>query len=270
MIPRPLSLEEFGRQLLVTNDLDPLYVLLHNAGMPRDQLRRWCLAYWCCYHAGLSCWLSEQQMFWGHMRAFAFNDTPSPLGDRWPRGTERRHFRGLKAVESIEYLTKRFPEPEQAVICLEESKSFWTLRNRVMEWPQFGPWIAFKVGDMLERVIGTPITFDNADIFVFDSPRDAAQIFHAETAQGTGGDPVKYSLLYLQQELGSFDAPPRYERKLNLQEYETILCKWKSHRNGHYPVGKDTKEILHGLKEWEAVSAVAWNLSDAAKWLSRS
>ena len=45
-------------------------------------------------------------------------------------------------------------------------------------------------------------------------------------------------------------APPRYERAVNVQEVETILCKWKSHQHGHYPVGKDLHEVDKHLKGW--------------------
>jgi hypothetical protein len=51
----------------------------------------------------------------------------------------------------------------------------------------------------------------------------------------------------LKRKLGTLKAPPRFERRINIQEIETILCKWKSHINGHYFVGKDIQEIRHGL-----------------------
>lgn len=39
-----------------------------------------------------------------------------------------------------------------------------------------------------------------------------------------------------------------------VQEAETVLCKYKSYRNGHYFVGKDTKEIRYALKGWGATA----------------
>jgi hypothetical protein len=53
----------------------------------------------------------------------------------------------------------------------------------------------------------------------------------------------------LPEHLGSLYAPPARDRLVNVQECETVLCKYKSHINGHYPPGKDTLEVLHGLKE---------------------
>jgi hypothetical protein len=34
-------------------------------------------------------------------------------------------------------------------------------------------------------------------------------------------------------------APPGFERDINIQEIETILCKWKSYMKGHYQIGED-------------------------------
>ena len=39
-------------------------------------------------------------------------------------------------------------------------------------------------------------------------------------------------------------------RRVNVQEVETIFCKYKSHLKGHYPVGKDSEEIRHALEGW--------------------
>lgn len=37
---------------------------------------------------------------------------------------------------------------------------------------------------------------------------------------------------------------------MNIQEVETVLCKWKSHMNGHYPLWNDIREINGGLEPW--------------------
>ena len=43
-------------------------------------------------------------------------------------------------------------------------------------------------------------------------------------------------------------APPEFDRLIDVQETETILCKWKSYLGGHYEIGKDTREIEERLK----------------------
>ena len=51
--------------------------------------------------------------------------------------------------------------------------------------------------------------------------------------------------------------PPLYDRPIGLQEVETVLCKWKSHLNGHYPLYNDTDEINHGMINWLPGNEVA-------------
>lgn len=268
-----LSLEAFGHRLLETEDLDPIYVVLHRANLERDQLRRWLLAYWCCYHAGLASYLSERptkEIFWLCMNIFASNEAPSPIGGRWPRGRERRHFRGDKAIEAVIWLRYTYEKPETAVTMLEEKAhvfgKYQYVAETVLRWPQFGPWIAFKVADMLERVMGVPIDFSDSDVFFFDSPREAAEMWAIETNHlshgvvGVSSEAIKDACTHLKESLSSHLAPPRYDRPLNLQEFETILCKWKSHMSGSYPIGIDTRELRHALNEWKNVSGTAHRL----------
>jgi len=47
-----------------------------------------------------------------------------------------------------------------------------------------------------------------------------------------------------------YKAPPYQDRSINIQELETVVCKYKSHCNGHYPLGLDTVDIYHGLDGW--------------------
>jgi hypothetical protein len=193
--------------------------------------------------------------FWDEMKDFALNVVKPPVGERWPRGSERRHFRGTNSVNSVYELSLEFPHPEHAVENVEvQAPSFRRVRDYVMTWPQFGPWIAFKVGDMLDRVLEVPVDFSNSDVFMFDSPREAAELWAGEV----GPPAITRALSHLQFHLGEkYLAPPLADRPVALQEYETILCKWKSHQNGHYEVGKDIHEIRHALTEWKTVSRTA-------------
>lgn len=259
-----LPLETFGRRLIEAGDLDPVYNVVHAAGMDRDQLRRWCLAYWMCYHAGLASWLSEFRMssvYWGSLLQFAYNTTESPVGGRWPRGRERRHFRGDKAVAAVDWFMRHFPEPERAVAALQsmqEPVTYQHVKNAVTVWPQFGPWIAFKVADMLERLFDVPVQFSKADAF-YDSPTEAARMWAMYEAPNAPNQ-VQAAINHLSLSLEGVMAPPTNNRVVSFQEFETILCKWKAHVNGIYPIGIDTKELKHALEPWANVSPTAYNM----------
>lgn len=266
-----LSIEDFGQQLLETGDLDPAYGALVEAVDDFPQLYRWLLAYWCTYHVGLSSFLSEHEgsAFWDILGKAAWNNEPSPIGKPWPRGLERRHWRGTAAVSSFQELRSRYSRPEGFVEYLREAApSYSGIVGRVQEHAQFGPWIAFKIADMLERCTDTPVDFSTDDVFMFETPQKAAVIWWA----ARNGDPDPMRAIRIRQEkqqaiseavqyLGTvfrdFQAPPFMDRLVGLQEIETILCKWKSHLTGHYPVGIDTHELGKAAAAWAGVSETA-------------
>ena len=98
-----LTVEGFGKRLLGSLDLDPIYVALVRMQLTLEELGRWLLAYWCCYDAGVSSYIADAEdpdEFWGRMGAMAANEVVSPLGGRWRRAAERRHWRGKNAAAS--------------------------------------------------------------------------------------------------------------------------------------------------------------------------
>lgn len=267
-----LPIEDFGEHLLRTNDLDPIYVALHKLHIAPDgwdtpKVYRWMIAYWCLYHAGAACWLSRfhGKQFWGELMKAAVNEDPAPTGGRWPRGHERRHFRGAQGVAAVAELRDAYPrDPADMVYRLiarngADRQSFATISERVREHRGFGPWIAFKVGDMLERVLAEPIDFTESEIFVFSTPREAALMLWRDRLQIPSAAQPRSEELVIREVVGhlaeyfrqkGFRAPPTNNRELGLQEIETILCKWKSHMNGAYPLWNDIDEIHLGLEEW--------------------
>ena len=242
-----LDVITFGRQLVETNDLDPVYTMLWKAQLSPPKLRRWLMAYWLFYDVGTASFCSEfkDEHFWrkGCMVADSM---------KYPRGTERRHFRGRLSEMSIVGLMQR------PVDWYFRYATTWTrlpvplekVMTRVQTWDGFGPWIAFKVADMLERLNLCRIDFSDADTFLFDSPKEGAALVAEKYGKFNvlaQSNPSRFAVDFLRERLGQLTAPPRHERKLNGQEFETILCKWKSHLNGKYEVGKDSHEICHSL-----------------------
>jgi hypothetical protein len=265
-----LPIEAFGRSLITSGDLDPVYIALHGMNLDNQwsdsgQLKRWLLAYWCYYDCGVSCYLSEFKGddYWRMMMVAAENKSPPTVGKRWPRGKERRHFRGDASVVGVNALTTRYHEtgPEGFVDYCAKGKTLQEVTKLVKEHQQFGPWIAFKVADMLERVMSLRISFDSAAVLMFKDPTKAAlmayEVWHPEDKT----TPQETRLWAVAQQLGNtfrdLGAPPRYDRCINIQEVETVLCKWKSHCHGHYPVGLDTHEVREGAALWAPVSKTA-------------
>ena len=266
-----LEIEEFGRQLIESGDLDPIYIALDKVNWTHDQRDRWLVAYWCWYHAGVACYMSEHtgSAYWTLMMVAAKNAGAPPVGGRWPRGHERRHARGEQALNMVRGLRNQYKEPEEFVRFVSgpggtsNTRQFSAVAGRVKVHNLFGPWIAFKVADMLERVCGVPVDFDKAAVFMFKDPVKACEMLFVRRQ---GLDPrVKPKLEFiiepivehLRREFADLQAPPARDRAIDLQEIETVLCKWKSHMNGHYPLYNDIDEINSGLGPWLEVSSSA-------------
>ena len=262
-----LDIRKFGRRLIETQDLDPVYVALARAGMDPVQLRRWLLAYWCFYDCGTATYISrfEGLDFFEAMEVAALNVELSPIGERWRRGSERRHFRGRQALVAVAKLREGYGSSPESV-----ADSFvGTTCERVMRQVQsvhgFGKWIAFKVADMLERVLGHEVSFDEASVLMWESPQQAATMMALQENVTVAGHPAQWAIAELTREFSDLSAPPTWvrPRPVGLQEVETVLCKWKSHVRGHYPHGCDIREIRHHLAPWARVDPAARNLLEA-------
>lgn len=264
---KPMSCYDFGRRLIETNDLDPVYVVLWHSGLDEggrpNALCRWLLAYWCFYHAGTASWILDApeviptslNQYWSRMWEAAGSKA-------YPRGHERRHFRGENARNSIGFLYNQGinnlfsplivgPGVVDSKTGNRPVRSFRVsdVMSYVQTWTGFGPWIAFKVADMLERLNLSPVQFDDAAMFLFDSPREGARMLWdtEHTRPPTPGEAEREAVDLILNELGSIPAPPRYERPINAQEAETVLCKWKSYMKGHYRLGEDIESLRAGL-----------------------
>ena len=235
----------FGQKLLRTLDLDPVYVMLHASNLGQLQLRKWLVAYWCFYHCGTASWIADQPDFYKGMKEAARSKA-------WPRGSERRHFRGEQALRAVESMREQFKNPNVLVQTLVSNKpqKLAEVVTKVKTLRGFGDWISFKVADMLDRLGLSKVEFSADDIFsMFDSPKQGAQLMFS--MYNGSGEPSQWALQRILAVLGSYKAPPMFERAINVQEVETILCKWKSHMNGHYEVGKDIREIREALERFK-------------------
>lgn len=241
--------KRFGKFLLSTYDLDPLYVILASAGMDEKALLRWLLGYWVFYSAGPSSYLSEITSPKAYYDAMFQGDL-----DRWPRGHERRHMRGQAFIDTLEGL-KSFGSPEKVAYAMIKGNDFQTISNNAQKFTGFGPWISWKIADMTERVLCKSVDFSSANLYMYKDPvKGAALLKYNDQHHKMTPDDVQEVVDLLLDTFFNYTAPPYDDRPLNIQEIETILCKYKSYINGAYPPGLDTHEIYEGLDEWGYVA----------------
>jgi hypothetical protein len=171
--------------------------------------------------------------------------------DTAPRGTERRHFRGKSAAKAVRYMKSLKITPEEIVDDMCAHWHFSDVSKRVQTYYLFGPWIAWKIGDMAERILNYPISFKDTTLGIYKDPVQGAALikYGDEDAPMDEGD-LQEVCNRIEYHFRNQLAPPFYDRDVNIQEVETILCKYKAHCFGHYPLGKDTREVTHGLSGW--------------------
>ena len=173
---------DFADQMIQTKDLDPVYCMLAQSDLDSDQVDRWLMAYLCFYHVGSASWLSEQtDHYWDWMRLAAENTTPAPPGGRWPRASERRHFRGPKCVSAIEHF-RRAPATKW-ISWLAANTTLKGVMDTAAGWPLFGPWAGFKAADLLEVVKGANIHFTDNIALIYKEPRACLDLLAKETGQ---------------------------------------------------------------------------------------
>jgi hypothetical protein len=173
------------------------------------------------------------------------------------------------------YTSLSYDKPETMVDDFAKAgPKYPAIRTAVTTLPQFGPWIAFKVADMMERVLGIPVDFSEADVLMFDQPfKSAIHVYYHWYGDldvpKVPNDKQRVSIVAqrLMEQWNKIEAPPRFDRMVGLQEVETILCKWKSHNTGHYPVGIDSVDLKAGLAEWAPYSETAQKLLVASEGL---
>ncbi len=259
---------DFGRVLIESGDLDPVYIAIAGADLPLRQRKRLVLAYSCLYNLPLAGAMSEQagDSFW-HMllRAAASSE--------YPRGTERRHWRGAAAIESAGDLASRHKLPEAIVDDWFQGSlvglrpTFQEVQRRVRDYTGFGPWIAFKVADLGERVLEVPVDFKDCVMGLYRDPAQGAALLllgtpdHTLLSNTLGAETVLQALLTAPSLRNLVPRPGT--RKLNVQEAETILCKYKSHYKEHYPIGKDAYEVKHALEHTKFPSKTGHKLRRA-------
>lgn len=230
-----LDLIPFGHSLLDTLDLDPIYCMMYDSHLDTKLQYKLILAYILFYHAGVASKIAEAKDF--------YRTANQAQQEKWPRGRERRHFRGQASQNVLDWFRAAFPNPEKAIEGLLGSKTFPQIYKRMDNWPLFGLWARFKTADLVDRVIGNPIKMDIADLQLYESPVEAAKEWRPNW---TLRQVVEYVIDQYKDRL----APPRFDRPIGIFEAETCLCKGASHWHGHYPVGSDTHEINEHLVGW--------------------
>lgn len=232
-----MNIFQFGDAKLALKDLDPLYTALHDTKMAAAARKRFTLAEVAFDLAGLAAQITEAPDFWQAMH----NACAQTL-----RGAPRRYFRGAVAFAALDTLQARYGTGEAVIDALQGT--FEEVQALICgTFPQFGPCAAFKLADMAERVCGNKIDYSQVTAKQICSNSQVLKGYRKAAANLGVADEALLGLL--KKHKWKTKASPRYDRPLNAQEFETILC-YYSHddgKNKHMP-GMDSEGIEAELK----------------------
>lgn len=241
---------DFGYKLLAKEDLDPVYnhfarhhgftTISSSPDWVDDHRERWLLAYSMFYHVGVA---EHAAHYMGHQYWEVLKGgIPSEPNGGFPRGAERRHFRGHAAVEAIKLMSEY--EPKAIVDSWYVEPTCMGVIKNVQRLKHYGPWIGFKLADMGERCLRLPIDFADCELGIYREPRmGAALVKYGDTNHALKTEELTEVIEFIIDSIKNVSAPPWYDRPINIQEAETILCKYKSFVKGHYHVGEDIEAV---------------------------
>lgn len=231
---------DFGRYLFDTEDLDPVYSMLTRAGLGETTLKKFLLAYWCYYSCGTAAKIVEFANFYEGLKEAFYN--------KWSRGMERRHFWGTQAWNTIQEL-EEWGDPVRVVDHMTQHMNSNDIFKAVQSHRGFGPWMGWKIADMSERVLRYEVDFSACTLMIYKDPvKGAAWIKFGDKEHPITEEELNVVVADMEDDFSNYLAPPHYDRPVNVQEIETVLCKYKAHCFGFYKLGKDTEDIGHGLK----------------------
>lgn len=260
-----LSPLEFAEHLLTSGDLDPVYIALNASGFDSGQKLRWLVAYIAFYHCGAASWLSERKgaSFWEAMAVAAQNTDLAPTGGRWPRGHERRHFRGHTADVAIAEWAAMHSEPETMMPAIAPERGMLVARvmTNAQRYYSVGSWLAFKIADLADACMDRQVNQSDVAPFLYKTPLDSlVAMFEQRAGCAVDGDKRAAAVLqaaWLANELRKHTIPHKPCEPLDWFVIETIACKYASHLSGHYPLHNDIVDIASGLMDWAPVSQAA-------------
>lgn len=234
---------KFARALFALEDADPGYMLLHRAKLSYAQKLRYVLA-WCTYYnPGIAAVASDYQgaEFYAYLRAEYATAK---------RASERRHFRGKAGLKALADWEREFPKPEAMIeACFADT--YMGVRKNMSGMTQMGDYFYWKLADIQDTVFGKDVDFTDCEQYMPKVPKQGAAIIHA-MLEGT--EPANLSHEELVEVMDKVTwtvgqyRHPFSNRRLALQEAETVCCVFKQHVVGDYKLGFRSAKAFNRLK----------------------
>lgn len=238
-INRPLLNDfcTFGRELIRSQDVDPLYPVLKELerGMSAEQALWFTFLYLAYYNLGSATVVLGQMPF------------PAPMNSHYfPKldiATERRNLRGNKLRPHVDnYVTAinnagsqtAFLQQRWGTNPIRNYEAFWLTAQTI--W-QNGRWAAFKWSEILKKVHGWNLAAPDMRMEFCSGPKQGLMDMFGLTR-----DPGVEAL----NEYGQLLRTAALAEGLDVGDWETletVLCNFHSLRSGRYYIGHDIDEL---------------------------
>lgn len=232
----------FAKKLFELEDADPGYMLLARADIPATQKLRYVLA-WCTYYnPGIAAIASDYH-------GTKFYDYLEKVYPTAQRASERRHFRGQAGLKALAQWRSLYPRPEDMVeACF--APTYLGVRKNMQHMAQMGDYFYWKLADIQDTVFGIPVDFTGCEKYMPKVPQQGAEIIHGID------NPYKcwlgeFNLVEVMRKVTTRVGHmhhPLNDRRLLLQEAETVCCVFKQHVVGDYKYGFRTAKAVKRLR----------------------
>ena len=129
----------------------------------------------------------------------------------------------------------------------DRTTTFAEMLKRVTAHKGFDEKICFWVADMVDRVLGIQVAFDQGSILRHNEALKAADLawtrYYKENYRIRPGRQERRLLVIdgLTQKLSDLTAPPHNDRPVGFIEVASALYKWKRHMRRKYPLFYETR-----------------------------
>ena len=233
----PMTWMKFDKLLFKLEDADPGYILLARANINEDQKKRFMTAWCAFYNPGIAAAASEYtgRKFYDYLRS---------VYPTAKRASERRHFRGQAGLKALDSWQAQFNNMPEKMVDYMRGDDYFEVARKGKNVALIGEYFYWKFADVQERVFRQPCAFPDAA--AAKSPKVPQQGALLIDPEATVLQTYTRIARYLND--NSYKSPPWYDRRMNMQEAETVCCVYKQYRNGkwapHTRTAKATNSLL--------------------------
>ena len=231
------SFEEFIAVDIWSGDSDPVYWAVVGAAREfgHGWATRFCVGMLAYYHTGTAAQAADYEggEFWNHLER---------IYPTAPRGSERRHFRGVAGWEALQAMRKFSPDPVNFFGFPTTYKGVKSNCERYLN--QFGPYFQLKICDYMDRCLGIPVlTYDGLARNLRTEPARAVKLMYPDVSHEYG-----FNALCERVNLLGLKAAPMFDRPVGPAEVETSLCGWKTTKYKGNWMGADILDKRNALQ----------------------